>query len=95
MSRDGIPALTSYVHMLVKVVACRDAFKTAWTTLYDSLGKRLYDRETRDPIASIMEVVKKLAAGEGSRLELFSEAGTLATRSKLGVKYIGIGPYRR
>lgn len=106
-----MPDLTAYVEIVAKVVLCRDIFKTAWSHLVDVLERKSYnndsikdeegrrgadDDENNDISNNVLDIVKKLANFEASRVEIFADPGGRVTRvSKLGVHQLGEGPHHR
>lgn len=91
-----LPDLKAYVELVAKVVSCRDIFTHAWFHLIEVLEKTPNNSTTRDPIDSLLKLVRHLANSEGSKLDLFGEGGVkLARGTVLRVEQIGVGPYQR
>lgn len=91
-----LPDLKAYVELVAKVVTCHDIFARAWYHLIEVLEKTPNNSTTRDPIDSLLKLVRHLSTSENSRYDLFGESGgKLARGTVLRVDQIGAGPYKR
>lgn len=59
-----LPDLRRYVDLVSKIVKCRDTFASAWSSLKDVLSARGHDKNTQDPVESLIELADKLANRE-------------------------------